>query len=317
MNSAENTLKGFQLKTPLYPIDWGSTPPHIHHGTLKIAIDREIRFAITYPEVETSEGTIVILENDANTLETYFLPINEISKRGFHTAIFDWFDQKKISLTTRKKSRQNDFDINNDINDLYKFLKNIVYPNCPPPYSMLAYGIGGLIALSGLDLINHQFNRLLCVSPLFAPFGNKTNGFQHKLTQFLSDIGLGFIPAKDGEQLKKTNLKNIQLEHIHQGLFPSIKPPTSRWMASVFNAIDSVKKNIVHGHLQIPTLFILANQNNLANSIEVRKLCQHTRLTESITITGAELDTIMYNKDYKKQFWAALDAFISDNASIK
>ncbi|WP_273757656.1 serine aminopeptidase domain-containing protein [Bartonella sp. AU55XJBT] len=301
------------MKTPLYPIDLGFTPPHIHHGTLKIAIDREIRFAITYPEAEKSKGTIVILENDVNSLKTYFLPINEISKRGFHTAIFDWFDQKKTSLTTRKKSRHYNFDINNDINDLYEFLKNVIYPNCPPPYSMLAYGIGGLIALSSLDLINHQFNRLLCVSPLFAPFGNKTNGFQHKLTQFLSDIGLGFIPVKGGKKLKKTNLKNIQLEYA----FPSIKPTTSRWMASVFNAIDSVKKNILHGHLQIPTLFILANQDNFANNIEVRELCQHTRLTESITITGAELDTIMYNEDYKKQFWAAFDAFILDNASIK
>ncbi|WP_142416886.1 serine aminopeptidase domain-containing protein [Bartonella massiliensis] len=305
------------MNTPLYPINWDSTSSNIHCGTLKVAIDREIRFAITYPEAEKSKGTIVILENNTNVLETYFLTINEISKRGFHTAIFDWFDPQKTSLTTRKKSRNHYFDINNDINDLYEFLKNVVYHNCPPPYSMLAYGMGGLIALSGLDFINYQFNRLLCVSPLFAPFGNKINGFQHKLTQFLSDIGLGFIPVRDGKKLKKTKQKNIQLEYMYQGPFHSTKLPTSRWMASVFNAIDSVKKNIRHGHLQIPTLFILANQNNLANNIEVRQLCQHTRLTESITITGAELDTIMYNEDYKKQFWAAFDVFIPDNASIK
>ncbi|WP_375645857.1 serine aminopeptidase domain-containing protein [Bartonella sp. TT29SHDZB] len=300
------------METPLYRIDWESTPPNIHHSTFKIAIDREIRFAITYPELEKSKGTIVILKSYANILEKYFLPINEISKRGFHTAIFDWFDQEKTSFKTRKQSRHYYFDINNDINDLYEFLKNIVCPNCPPPYSMLAYGIGGLIALSGLDLINHQFNKLLCVSPLFAPFGNKTNGFQHKLTQFLSDIGLGFIPARNEKKLK-----NMQLKHAQKVSFPFINPPTSLWMASVFNAIDSVKKNLLHGHLQIPTLFILANQKNIANNIEVRQLCQHTRLTENITITGAELDTIMVNEDYKKQFWAAFDAFIPDNVSVK
>ncbi|WP_375633161.1 MULTISPECIES: serine aminopeptidase domain-containing protein [unclassified Bartonella] len=305
------------METPLYPIDWGSTSLNIHHDTLKIAIDHEIRFAITYPEVKKSKGTIVILKSYANTLEKYFLLINEISKRGFHTAIFDCFDQKKISFKIRKQRRYHCFDINNDINDLYKFLKNIVYPNCPPPYSMLTYGIGGLIALSGLDLINHQFNRLLCVSPLFAPFGNKTNSFQHKLTQFLSDIGLGFISVNDGKKLNKTKQKNIQLGHIHKVPLPSIKPPTSQWMASVFNAIDSMKRNVLHGNLRIPTLFILANQNNIANNIEVRQLCQHTRLTESITITGAELDTIMVNEDYKKQFWAAFDAFIPDNVSVK
>lgn len=273
-------------------------------------MDRKICFAITYPETEKSNGTIIILENCANTLEKYFLPINEISKRGFYTAIFNWFDKEKTSFKTRKQNRYYYFDINNDINDLYEFFKNIVYPHCPPPYSILAYGIGGLIALSGLDFINRHFNRLLCVSPLFAPFGNKTNSFQHKLTQFFSDIGLGFIPVKDGKKIK-------QLRHTHKVPTPSISSATSRWMASAFNAIDSVKKNLLHGHLQIPTLFILANQNNIANNIEVRQLCQNIRLTENITIRGAELDTIMYKEDHKKQFWAAFDAFIPNDISVK
>lgn len=309
--------KGCQLETPLYPIDWGSSPPNIHHSYLKTAIDREIRFATTYPEIEKSKGTVVILESYANALEEYFLPMTEISKRGFYTAIFDWFGREKSQCKTKKQSRHRYFDINNDINDLDEFLKKVVYPNCPPPYYILAYGMGGLIALSGLDLMNHQFNRMLCVSPLFAPLGNKTNSFQHKLTQFLSDIGLGFLPAKDGRKLKQTKQKNMQPLRADKAFFPSIPPPTSRWMAAVLNTIDSMKKNILYGQLKIPILFILANQNNIANNIEVRQLCQHTRLTDSITITGAELNTIMYEENYKKQFWAAFDAFIPGDVSIK
>ncbi|WP_273756079.1 serine aminopeptidase domain-containing protein [Bartonella sp. MM73XJBT] len=305
------------METPLYPTNWNSTPPNIYHSYLKIATNRKIRFALTYPEREKSKGTVVILESYANTLEEYFLLMNELSKRDFHTAIFDWFGREKSPLNTRKQKRHHYFDINNDINDLDKFLKQIVYPNCPPPYYMLTYGIGGLIALSGLDLLNPQFNKMLCISPLFAPLGNKTNGFQHKLTQFLSDIGLGFLPAKGGKKFKQTKQKNRQLGHAHKKPFPSINPPTSQWMASVLNAIDSMKKNILHEHLKIPILFILANQNNITNNIEVRQLCQQTRLTDSITITGAELDTIMYEENYKKQFWAAFDTFISADISMK
>ncbi|AFR26235.1 serine aminopeptidase domain-containing protein [Bartonella quintana] len=301
------------MEIPLYPTDWGSPLPDIHNSYLKTAIDRKIRFAITHPKMEKAKGTIVILKSYANALEEYFLPMNEISNRGFYTTIFDWFDHEGFQPYKRKKTRHNYFDINNDINDLSEFLKNIVYHDCPPPYYMLTYGIGGLIALSGLDLINHKFNKMLCVSPLFAPFGNKTNSFPHKLTQLLSDIGLGFLPAKGGKKLKQ---KKPQFFHTNEApLSPGflIKPPTSRWMASVLNAIDRMKKNILNGHLQLPTLFVLANQNNIANNIEVRQLCQHTHLTDSITITGAELDTIMHEEDYQKQFWAAFDAFIPGN----
>ncbi|WP_074381653.1 serine aminopeptidase domain-containing protein [Bartonella doshiae] len=301
------------METPLYPTNRDSPPPNIHNGYLKIATDRKIRFAIAHPEIEKAEGTIVILESYANALEEYFSSMNEISNRGFSTAIFDWFDRKDSQPNKQKQSRHNYFDINDDLHDLDKFLKNVVYPNCPPPYYMLTYGIGGIIALSGLDIINHNFNRLLCISPPFAPFGNKTNGFQHKFTQLLSDIGFGFLPAKGGKKLKQQKQKNMQLLRTHKALLPSdftIKTPTSRWMASTLNAIDNMKRNLLNGQLQIPILFILANQNNIANNIEVRQLCQQTHLTNSITITGAELDTIMYEENYRKQFWAAFDAFI-------
>ncbi|EJF90933.1 hypothetical protein ME1_00133 [Bartonella vinsonii subsp. arupensis OK-94-513] len=304
------------METPLYSTNWNSIPPHIWNNFLKIAIDREIRFAITYPEIKKSKGTVVILESYADSLEEYFLPMNKISKRGFHTAIFDWFGRKQLPFNTKKQKRYHYFDINNDINDLNEFLKNVVYPNCPSPYYMLTYEIGGLIALSGLDLINHQFNKMLCVSPLFAPLGNKTNGFQHKLTQLLTDIGLGFLPAKGKKRLEQIQQKNRQLGRTYNTPSSFIKYPTSQWMASVLNAINSMKKNIFHGYLQIPTLFILANQNNIANNIEVRQLCQHIHLAECITITGANLDTIMHEENYKKQFWAAFDAFISNESNF-
>ncbi|EJF75076.1 alpha/beta hydrolase [Bartonella alsatica] len=305
------------MEKTLYPQNWDSTPTNIRNSYLKIAMDREIRFAITSPEIEKSKGTIIILESYANTLEEYFLPMNELSKRGFHTAIFDWFGREKVPFNAKKKIRNNYFNINDHINDLDEFLKKIVYPVCPPPYYMLAYGIGGLIALSGLDLLNRRFNKMLCVSPLFAPFGNKTNGFQHKLTQLLSDIGLGFLPTKGRKKLKQMKQNSTQLRRTNKAAFSSIKPPTCQWLASVLNAIDFMKENIRQGHLKIPTLFILANQNNIANNIEVRQLCQHTCLTDSITITGAELDTIMHEEGYNKQFWAAFDAFISSDISIR
>lgn len=305
------------METPLYQTHWNAPPPNIHSSYLTIAADHEIRFATAHPKGEKIQGTVVILESNTKALEEYFLPMNEISNRGFYTAIFDWFGREKSKICKQKKLRHHYFDINSDLNDLDEFLKKVVYPDCPPPYYMLTYGIGGLIALSGLDIINPKFKRMLCISPLLAPFGNKTNSFQHKLAQFLSDIGFGFLPAKGRKKIKQ---ENRQILHVHKELSSSIflvQPPTLRWMTSVLNAIDSMKKNILTGNLQIPALFILANQDNIVNNIEVRQLCQQTHLTDSLTITGAKLSTIMHNESYKKQFWAAFDAFIPYKTSIK
>ncbi|WP_455478427.1 serine aminopeptidase domain-containing protein [Bartonella sp. B10] len=302
------------MEIPIYHLqNRDSSSPNIHNGYLKIGIDRKIRFTITHPDVTKYKGTVVILESYTSAIEKYFLPMNEISKRGFYTAIFDWFDHEKSQLNTIKQNKHNYFDINNNINKLDKFLKNIVYNNCPPPYYILAYDIGGLIALSGVSLINHKFSRMLCVSPLFAPFGYKTNSFQHKLTQFFSDIGLGFLPIKGEKKLKQKNTKFYPTDKTSFSSSIFNPSPTYQWMASILNTIDVMKKNITNGQLQIPTLFILADKNNIVNNIEVRKLCQHTHLTDSITIIGAALDTIMHKEHHKKQFWAAFDVFISND----
>ncbi|WP_455474754.1 serine aminopeptidase domain-containing protein [Bartonella sp. B30(2025)] len=306
------------MKIPFHSINWSSLPCNLCNNHLKTGIDREIRFVTTRPTTDKPKGTIVILGNYTNTIEEYCLPMNEISKRGFYTAIFDWFDKAPPQHTIVKKRHYQYFDINNDINDLDKFLTNVVYNNCPPPYYLLTFGIGGLIAFNGLDIINHQFSKMLCVSPLFAPFGNKANSFQHKITQLFSDIGLGFLPMISVNKLKKktTPFLRINKESLPPPPHLFIPSPTSRWMASVFNAIEIMKKNILNGHLQIATLFILANKNNMINNIEVRQLCQQTHITDSITIIGADLDTIMQEEHHKNQFWAAFDAFIPGSISI-
>ncbi|MCZ2204196.1 serine aminopeptidase domain-containing protein [Bartonella sp. A05] len=301
------------METPLSFTSRDCFPPNFHNGYLKTDINREIRFVITHSATEKAKGTVVILESYANAIEEYFSSMNEISQRSFYTTTFDWFGRDGSQPNKQKQSRHNYFDINSDINDLDVFINKIIYPNCPPPYYMLTYGMGGLIALSGLSIINHKFKKMLCVSPLFAPLGNKTNSFQHKLIQLLSDIGLGKLAIKGEKKLKQAKQKDTQLGQSNEIPLPlslPIKPPTVRWMASTLNAIDAMKKNILNGHLQIPTLFILANQNNIANNIEARKLCLFTHLAESITIIGAELNTIMHEEYYQKQFWAAFDAFI-------
>ncbi|AGF74449.1 lysophospholipase L2 [Bartonella australis AUST/NH1] len=298
------------METSLYPASQSPSPSGIHNDYFEITIDRKIRFAITHPVTAKVKGTIVILESYANAIEEYFSAMNEISQRGFYTAIFDWFCRDRSQLYKQKQNRHNYLNINNDINDLYEFFKKIIHKQCPPPYYMLTYGMGGLIALSTLDLINTQFSKMLCVSPLFAPLGNKTGSLQHKLMQLLSDIGLGSLPIKGGKKLKRKNIKFRHDDKTSSSSSCLLKPPTFRWMVSTLDAIAIAKKNIINRQLQIPTLFVLANQSNIANNIEARRLCRHTHLIDSVTIMGAELDTVMHEERYQKQFWVAFDVFI-------
>ncbi|MCZ2328339.1 serine aminopeptidase domain-containing protein [Bartonella sp. F02] len=301
------------MKTSPYSTNCDCSSSQIQNGYCKITSDYKLRFAAIHPTVEKTKGTVIILGNYKNVLEEYFPVMREMSQRNFDAVIFDWSDQNELQSKKQKKKHHDYFDINSNLNNLDIFLNEFVYSDFPQPYYMLTYGMGGLIALSGLELINHKFNRMLSVSPFFAPLGHQTNGFQHKLTQIFSDIGLGFLPVKSGKQFKQTRNKNIQLRPHHKVSLSSnrfTKPLTSRWIASVLNTIDIIKTNMMNDHLQTPTLFILANQNNIANNIEVRKLCQYTHRTESITITGAELDTIIHSEYYRKQFWAIFDAFI-------
>ena len=92
-------------------------------------------------------GTVVIAPGRGEFIEKYFEVVAELRRRGFAVAVMDWRGQGGSDrlLDHPRKGHVEDFAEYD--RDLRQFMKEIVLPDCPPPYTALGHSMGGAILM--------------------------------------------------------------------------------------------------------------------------------------------------------------------------
>lgn len=88
------------------------------------------------------KGTVCIFPGRAEMIEKYFEVVRDLRERGFAVAVLDWRGQggSARALADPRKGHVGDFA--EFQLDLDAFMKQIVLPDCPPPYFALAHSMG-------------------------------------------------------------------------------------------------------------------------------------------------------------------------------
>ena len=97
-------------------------------------------------------------------IEKYFEVIADLRRRGYAVATLDWRGQGGSirSLKNPRKGHINDFAEFD--RDLVRFMRDVVLPDCPPPYVALAHSMGGAILLRNAIEPGSWFSRMVLVA---------------------------------------------------------------------------------------------------------------------------------------------------------
>ncbi len=106
-----------------------------------------MRFARWEATRGPARGTVCLFQGRGEFIEKYFEVVADLRRRGFAVATMDWRGQggsERLLSNPRKGHVRSfaDFD-----QDLAAFMKEIVLPDCPPPYIAMAHSMGGHILL--------------------------------------------------------------------------------------------------------------------------------------------------------------------------
>ena len=96
-----------------------------------------LRFARWEATRGPRRGTVCVMSGRGEFIEKYFEVIAELRRRGFAVAIFDWRGQGGSYRALADKSRGHIASFQVHDRDLVRFMKEIVLPDCPPPYVAL------------------------------------------------------------------------------------------------------------------------------------------------------------------------------------
>ena len=125
----------------LVSIPANPVPEDVVSGTLKTADGVSLRFARWAPP-PGRKGTVCLFQGRAEFIEKYFETVRDLRERGFAVATLDWRGQgmSERALRNPRKGYVRDFS-RYDI-DLDTFVREVVLPDCPPPFFALAHSMG-------------------------------------------------------------------------------------------------------------------------------------------------------------------------------
>src|SRR5215218_7799525 len=149
----------------LFGIPENPVPEGALVGALTTSDGITLRFARWLPTAPR-RGTVCVFQGRAEFIEKYFDVIAELRGRGFAVATLDWRGQgasQRLLPDPRKGHvrRFADFD-----RDLEVFVKDVMLPDCPPPYFALAHSMGGAILMRAAQQQRRWFERMIFSAPM-------------------------------------------------------------------------------------------------------------------------------------------------------
>lgn len=274
-------------------------------------------------------GTVCVFQGRAECIEKYYETIADLRRRGFAVATFDWRGQGQSDRILRDHFKGHVSDFSDYERDLVIFMKDIVLPNCPPPYYALAHSMGGNILLKHATRpVAEWFERLVLTTPMLA-FNDGRIGYPQSFVKSYAKAGcyMGFGGAyvfggtDDPFELNKTFEGNIltsdQNRWERNTAILSTSPrlgigsPTVAWLNAAYNSCAAIDHPNFASSVRVPTLMFAAGEDKLVSTSHIEEFGVRLKVGNHVLIPDARHEILQEKETVRQRFWATFDAYIS------
>jgi len=307
----------------LFETDANQIPPGTRSGMLEMRDGKKLRYAVTQAASRPPHGTVLLLHGRNECVEKYFETIADLAGRGFTVVCFDWRGQGGSSRMIRDAMRGHVNRFDDYVSDLDEVFRDLILPDCPPPFYILAHSAGSLVSLLAAPVLANRVRRMVLIAPLLGLPGSPFSiGCIRFATRSLSLIGLGRRYAANsryqagGRPFAGNPLTSDPARYIRNAEIIRSQPqlglggPTVRWVSAALQAIDRVHEPDFIAGITIPTLIIAAGADSVVSTPAIERFATRFRNGTLLTIDGARHEILQEADFYREQLLAAFDAFI-------
>jgi lysophospholipase len=305
------------VSIPANPVPEGAVA-----GTLKTPDGVEVRFA-RFPPPPGRKGTLCLFLGRAEFIEKYFEVIEDARARGFAVATLDWRGQglSEHALRDRRKGHVSDFS-QYEI-DLEAFMKEVVLPDCPPPFFALGHSMGASILIRAAYRNRRWFDRVVLSAPMIDLNLTGMPRLARTSVRMLQLMGAGssYIPgggatAIASQPFAGNPLTSDPVRYARTGAIIEADPrlglgsPTIAWTAAAFRAMSDFLDPAFPARIRQPLLIIGAGHDVIVSTEAIEQFAIRLRAGAHLVIPGARHEIMMEQDRYRGQFWAAFEAFV-------
>lgn len=295
-------------------------------GTFPGHDGRPLRFAIWGATRGPRRGTVCIFQGRTEFIEKYFETVSDLRRRGFAVAIMDWRGQGGSDRLVDDPRKGHISDFSEFDRDLRQFMREIVLPDCPPPYVALGHSMGSHIVLRNIAGPGSWFERAVLVAPMIGLHSDVLR-FPEALIRVYARIGAatgmstsyvyggtaasGYSPDYEGNILtsdRERFSRNRQIERAAPKLL--LGSPTVGWLNAALRSMRMVGDQDYPSRVRVPALIFGAGLDRIVSTAAAEKFAAALKVGTYILMPDAQHEILQENNDIRARFWATFDAYL-------
>ncbi|MEO1206687.1 MAG: alpha/beta hydrolase [Pseudomonadota bacterium] len=292
-----------------------------------------LRYARWEPTQGPRRGTICLFQGRGEFIEKYFETIADLRRRGFAIAALDWRGQggSHRHLKNRLKGHIDDFAEYDK--DLLRFMKEIVLPDCPPPYIALAHSMGGTILLRNSVLPGSWFERMVLTAPMIA-IDQRRLKFPEAVVRTYSEAAAlaGFSHAfvhggdegPDQNAIFEKNILTTDKERWSRNngvvdVAPELGlgSPTVGWLRAALRATAVLTDPEFAKNVKVPCLLFASGEDEIVSTRAIEEFGVRLKVGRTILIPPSRHEVLQENDTVRQRFWAAFDTYLGITEDFK
>jgi len=269
-----------------------------------------------------------VFQGRAEFIEKYFETIADLRRRGYAVATFDWRGQGRSfrALADRHKSHIEDFAEYDK--DLLRFMKDVVLPDCPPPYIALAHSMGGNVLLRAAAAPSTWFSHMVMTAPMVAIADEKV-GYPQSLARFYAEafagmglgtsyvLGGGSVPAElgafEGNDLTADRERWDRTRAVIEAAPDlGLGAPTVSWLRAAYRSCARLGAPDFAASIKVPVLMLAAGQDSIVSTRAIEELGVKLKIGSHLLLPGSLHEILQETDQIRQRFWAAFDAYLSN-----
>ena len=286
----------------------------------------ELRYARWTRSRGPKRGTVCLFGGRGEFIEKYFEVVADLRRRGFAVATMDWRGQGGSGprLRNRRKGhvrRFSDYD-----RDLLRFMKDIVLPDCPPPYVALGHSMGAHILLRNAVMPGSWFERMILVAPMIR-LARATMPAPAMLVRGLAGaaclLGAGglYVPGGGDIPWEVTSFEGNPLTSDRERFMRNraiveaapdlaIGAPTIGWLRAALASMRKLQAPGYPARVRMPLLLVAAAEDKIVSSRTIEDFSLKLKVGSCIVIPHARHEILQERDALRQQFWAVFDAYV-------
>lgn len=271
-------------------------------------------------------GTVCIFPGRGEPIEKYFETVADLRRRGFAVAIHDWRGQGGSSRLLDNPRKGHVASFADYEADTYLFMREIVLPDCPPPFIALGHSMGGNVLLRLAVVQGLWFDRMVLTGPMLAiarerlPVPPGVARFYASLagigpTSRLYAPGANDTPVEmcafdgnpfttDRERFERNQQLVVQRPEL------AIGGPTNGWLRAAYRSCSMLMAPAFAERVRIPMLLVAAGTDRIVSSSAIETLASRLKSGARVALAGSQHEILQERDEIRLRFWAAFDAYL-------